>query len=103
MEIEGTIFKVLPERTGESGFDGRQWRVASYIIETTEGGWPKKICFDVVDGANGRIDRLNIQEGKKMKVWLDIDAHEYQGRWFNQIRCYDARDVEENLIVKMTE
>lgn len=101
MEIEGIIIKVLPERTGTSSFTGETWKIASYVLETTD-NHPKKICFDVSDGQTGRIARLNIQENTRMKVWLDIDAHEYQGKWFNQVRCYDARPVEEDMIVKMT-
>ena len=25
-----------------------------------------------------------------MTIQFDIDAHEYNGRWFNEIRCYNV-------------
>ena len=41
-----------------------------------------------------RIARFNIQVGQEVMVSFDIDAHEYQGRWFNSIRAYDVRQVD---------
>ena len=29
-----------------------------------------------------------------MNVSFDIDAHEYQGRWFNSIRAFDVRQID---------
>ena len=31
-------------------------------------------------------------------VSFDIDAHEYQGRWYNSIRAYDVRLVDPSTI-----
>ena len=97
MTIEGYIIRELGERTGTSSYDGSTWRIASYVIET-EGTYPKRIAFDVADGQSGRIQRLGIAKDKYMRVWLDIDAHEYQGKWFNQVRCYDARIVDPQIV-----
>lgn len=33
---------------------------------------------------------MNIQIGAEMTVSFDIDAHEYNGRWFNDIRAWRA-------------
>lgn len=93
MEIEGVIIKVLPERTGTSQATGQPWRMAEYVIQTEE-QYQKRMCFTVSDGGGGRIQRLNIQEGKRYRVYFDIDAQEYQGRWFNRIQAYDARPTE---------
>ena len=41
-----------------------------------------------------RIARFNVQVGQEVMVSFDIDAHEYQGRWFNSIRAYDVRQVD---------
>ena len=92
MEIEGIITHVLPERTGTSQATGQPWRMAEYVLETIE-SYPKKICFTVSDGGSGRIARLNIQENGRYRVFFDIDAQEFNGRWFNRITAYDARPV----------
>ena len=42
-----------------------------------------------------RIEQFNIQVGDMMTVSFDIDAHEYNGRWFNSIRAFRVnRDVQ---------
>lgn len=85
MDITGRIIAVLPERSGVSQRNGSEWRVASYVLETQE-QYPKKICFEVF-GAD-RIQSFNIQAGEMMTVSFDVDAHEYNGRWFNTIRAF---------------
>ena len=42
-----------------------------------------------------RLQRFNIQVGQEVNIAFDIDAHEYNGRWFNSIRAYDVRLVDE--------
>ena len=90
MEIEGKIIAVLPERSGTS--QNGPWKVATYVIETKE-TYPRKMVFEVRDGRDGRIARLNIQLGKTMRVWWDINAREYEGKWYNTVTAYDAREV----------
>lgn len=92
MEITGIIKHVLPVREGVSA--NGAWKTASYVIETEE-RYPRRMVFDVRDGRDGRIDRLGIKEGKRMKVWYDIDASEYNGRWYNNVTAWDAREVEQ--------
>lgn len=89
MEITGIITHQLPVREGTTK-TGTPWKIASFVLETLE-SYPKHMAFDVSDGTSGRIDRLNITVGKKYTVYFDIDAHSYDGKWFNSIRAYDAR------------
>ena len=92
MDVTGRIIAVLPERSGVSQRSGTEWKAGSYVLETQE-QYPKKICFDVF-GAD-RIQQFNIQVGEMMTVSFDIDAHEYQGRWFNSIRAFRvSRDIQ---------
>ncbi|HAM29397.1 MAG TPA: hypothetical protein DCP79_05955 [Prevotella sp.] len=85
MEITGKITYVLPERSGTSARG--EWKAQSFVVET-EDNYPRKMVFDVF-GAE-RLQTFNIKVGDKVKVSFDIDAHEYQGRWFNNIRAYDV-------------
>lgn len=91
MEITGKIIAVLPERSGVSARSGSEWRCASYVLETLE-QYPRKMNFEVF--GTDRIQQMNIQLGETMVVSFDIDAHEYQGRWFNSIRAWK---VDRNL------
>jgi hypothetical protein len=38
-----------------------------------------------------RIKKFNVQQGQEVTVSFDIDAHEYNGRWFNEVRAWDVR------------
>ena len=90
MEIEGKIIVVLPAREGVSA-RGTQWKAQSYVIETRE-QYPRKCCFDVF-GAD-KIEAFNIQSGEDLRVSFDIDAHEYQGRWYNSVRAWKVDRID---------
>lgn len=85
-EISGQIIAVLPTRSGTSA-RGTEWSSQTAIIETRE-QYPKKVAFDVF-GAD-RIAQFNLQVGEYVTVSYDIDAHEYQGRWFNAVRAWNV-------------
>ena len=36
-----------------------------------------------------RIKQFNIQAGEEITVQFDIDAREFNGRWYNDIRAYN--------------
>ena len=84
MEITGKIIAVLPERGGVSK-TGNEWKMQEYVLETHE-QFPKKLCFNVF-GAD-KIAQFNIQAGEEMTVSFDINAREYNGRWYNDIRAW---------------
>lgn len=92
MEITGTIYAYTSIKVGKT--ERGSWKVASYVLKT-EGNDPHFVAFDVFDGQDGRIDRLGIEEGKRMTIYFDIRAHEYKGRWYNQVRAYDAKETDE--------
>ena len=88
MELQGKVIAVLPERSGVSARG--EWKSQTYVIETQE-QYPKKMAFDVF-GAD-RIASFSIHSGEVINVSFDIDAHEYQGRYFNQIRAWAVSKV----------
>ena len=87
MEITGKIIAVLPANSGTSSRTGNTWMSQTYVIET-QGQYPKKLAFDVF--GEERIKQFNIKQGEELTVRFDIDAHEYQGRYFNQIRAFNV-------------
>ena len=90
MEITGKIIAVLPERGGVSQRTGSEWKVQEYVLETQE-QYPRKMCFDVF-GAD-KIAQFAIKEGDSLTVSFDIDAREYNGRWYNSIRAWRVERV----------
>ena len=89
MELQGKVIVALPERSGVSARG--EWKSQSFVIETHE-AYPRKMVFDVF-GAD-RLARFNIQVGQEVLVSFDIDAHEYNGRWYNSILAFDVRMVD---------
>ena len=87
MEITGKIIAVLPANSGTSARTGNPWMSQTYVIET-QGQYPKKLAFDVF--GEERIKQFNIKQGDDITVSFDIDAHEYNNRWFNQIRAFNV-------------
>ena len=86
MELTGKIIIVQPERSGVSQRTGTEWKVQEYVLETINEQFPRKMVFEVF-GAD-RIANFNIKAGDVMTVSFDIDAREYNGRWYNQIRAW---------------
>ncbi|MBR2202860.1 MAG: DUF3127 domain-containing protein [Prevotella sp.] len=90
MELQGKIIAALPERSGTS--QRGEWKVQEFVLETVDSQYPRKMVFDVF-GAD-RLQRFNVQVGQTVNVAFDIDAREYNGRWYNSIRAYDVRQVD---------
>ena len=85
MEITGKVIAVLPLKSGVSASTGNAWSTQDYVIETA-GTYPAKCCFNVF--GEDKIKAMDIKVGEELKVSFDIDAREYQGRWFNSIRAW---------------
>lgn len=89
MEFTGKIIAILQPRGGTSKA-GNEWKVQEYVIENHD-QYPRKMCFDVF-GAD-KIEQFNIQMGEELTVSFDIDARQWQDRWFNSIRAWKVERV----------
>lgn len=89
MEIKGTIIHALPEVSGVSKA-GNAWKKKEYVLENTEGQFPRKVAFTCF-GDNA--DKINLQVGQVATIYFDIESREFNGRWYTDIRCWRA-DVE---------
>lgn len=87
MDITGILMKKLSEREGTSQSTGIAWKIAEFLVEIP-GQYPRHIAFSVRDGQVGRIARFESLIGKTVTVSFDLDAHEYQGRWFNEVGAW---------------
>ena len=86
MEITGKIIAALPERSGVSA-KGTQWKSQEFVIETFE-SYPKKCVFQVF--GEDRLSNFAINLNEVLTVSFNIDAHEYNGRWFNSLTAYNV-------------
>ena len=90
MDLQGKVIAVLPAREGTSARG--PWKSQEYVIETHD-QYPKKMVFNIF-GAD-RIEQFAIKAGEEINVSFDIDAHEYNGRWFNNVRAWNIQRVDD--------
>lgn len=90
MELIGKAIAALPVKSGVSQRTGEQWQSREYVIETQE-QYPKKICFEVF--GTDKLKEFNIRSNDLIKVYLDINAREYNGKWYNSIRAWKVEHV----------
>ena len=87
MDLTGRIISVLQPRSGVSSRTGNPWMTQEYVMEIP-GQYPRHMVFNIF--GEDRIKQFNIQMGEDVTISFDIDAHEYNGRWFNEIRAYNV-------------
>lgn len=85
MEITGKIIAAGEPRGGTSARTGNSWKVQEFVIETHE-QYPHRCMFSVF--GEDRLKEFNIQVGDELTVSFDIDAREYNGRWYNDLRAW---------------
>ena len=87
MELTGRIIAVMEPRSGVSARSGNPWMTQEYVIEVP-GQYPKRCVFNIF--GEDRIKQFNIQMNEDITIQFDIDAREYNGRWYNDIRAYNV-------------
>ena len=87
MDLTGKVIAIMEPRSGTSARTGNPWMTQEYVIEVP-GAYPRRMVFNVF--GEERIKQYNIQAGEEITVQFDIDAREYNGRWFNDIRAYNV-------------
>lgn len=87
MELEGKISVVMPAQSGVSQSTGNQWMSQEYVMayywypNQTQPSYIVMRAF-----GEDRIKQFNLQPNDEVKVRFHIEAHEYNGRWFNETR-----------------
>mgnify|MGYP004458687873 CR=1 FL=1 len=92
--FKGKIINALPHKSGVSKSTGNNWEIAEYVIEETEEQYPKKMVFSI--SGPDRIKNINLQVGEIVEAHFDIDAHEYNGRWYNSISAFRVERIGQN-------
>ena len=87
MDLTGKIIAILPASSGVSARTGNPWMNQEYVLEVP-GQYPRRMMFRVF--GEDRIKMFNIQAGEELTVQFDINAEEYQGRWYNRINAFNV-------------
>lgn len=89
MQLIGKVQQLLPVQTG-TGKNG-QWKKQEVIV-ATEGQYPRQVCVTVWgDKVNDQL----LQPGNELKLEIDIESREYNGRWYTDIKAWKIELVRE--------
>ena len=83
MEIIGKVVAVLELQSGTSK-KGSEWKKRDFVIETLDEKFPKKVCFTLFGDRADACPSID----SVVNVAFDIDAHEYNGKWFNSVNAW---------------
>ncbi|MBO5811758.1 MAG: DUF3127 domain-containing protein [Bacteroidaceae bacterium] len=99
MEITGKIIAALEPRSGVSKTSGSPWMTQEFVLETINEQYPKKMVFNIF--GEDKIQQAAISVGDVVVVSFDINAREYNGRWYNDVRAWRvSHDVPGNAPVE---
>jgi hypothetical protein len=87
MELEGKISVVMPASSGVSQRTGNAWMSQEYVMEYF--WFPNQtVASNIVMRVFGeeKIKKFNLQPNDKVKVRFHCEAHENNGRWYNELR-----------------
>ncbi len=83
MEIQGTVFKIMPETRGVSARG--EWQRQDVIFEMMDGQYARKIAITFF---NRPSDVQALSEGVSYNVSINIESREYNGRWYTDVRAW---------------
>lgn len=95
MQEHGKIIAVLAPQQGVSQRSGQPWYSQSYVLEI-DGRYTRRVAFSLW-GLEAN-QKANLQIGSIVDVFCDVEAHEFQGKWFNEVRCYDVMRNGQSMI-----
>lgn len=90
MILEGKILKMIGVREGTSQTSGKEWKLATYLLETG-GQYSKQVAVDVF--GNERIDEFSLIPDEVVKLEIDVESREFNGKWYTSVRAYKKHEV----------
>lgn len=92
MEITGRIIQKLDLQKGTSAKG--EWKKQEFIIETND-KFPKKVCISGWAEKVDDLNRYNIDDS--VKVSVNVESREYNGKWYTDIRFWKIEPAGESV------
>lgn len=84
IKLVGTITNILPPVSGTSAKG--EWVRQEFILSVENEQYPRSVCFQIF--GKDRIDEAALQLNERVRVHLDINTNEYNGKFYNTINCW---------------
>lgn len=95
MTEHGKVVFVDNVRQGVSAKTGEVWQSLDFVIEV-DGRYPRMVKLNLY-GAE-KIAKAMISVGMIIDVEFEIEAHEYKGSWYNELRVWNIMIQGKSLI-----
>lgn len=86
MEEHGKVICVMQVRSGISPRTSQPWYSQSFVIEI-DGRYTRRVKLSI--WGQDRINRASLEAGQYITCRFEIEAHEVNGDFYNDLRCYD--------------
>ena len=106
MILEGKVIKMIEAKEGVSKTSGKEWKLASYLIDTTTNEqYPRQAVVEVF--GEDRINELSIIPDEQVKLNVEAESREFNGKWYTSVlawgRAEDDTDAQpETQVVQTT-
>lgn len=87
--IQGKIIQALEPRTGQNARGA--WMVQEFVLESYDQPYSRRCVFSVF--SEDRLKQFNLKIGDDVAVDIDIDAREYNGRYYNSVRAWRVAHI----------
>jgi hypothetical protein len=85
-KIRMKLTHVLPVQTGVNR-EGKPWKKQDFVFEDPDVMYPNVICATIF--GEDKLSRFTARVGDLIDVEFAFNAHEYNGKWFNEVRVRD--------------
>lgn len=92
MKFQGRVKKMLPLRSGISQKTGNEWKALPFIFEYYENETDRFPDSVVLETRDTKVIE-GLKEGMEIVVGFGHRIHEYEGRWFNELKIYSLESV----------
>lgn len=97
MEVKGVLKGCVGSQCGTSQKTGNNWQTDEWLL-IVPGRYEKLIKFEIkgVERCKQWKEFYNGMPDKNAPVVVkfEIDAHEFQGKWFNQVEAWDISMIQ---------
>ena len=97
--IKGKVHAILAEQKGVSA-SGKEWAKIDFVIEEVDGQYPKKVSFTAMGEKMIPIVK-SLSVGQLVEVHYNLDAREYNGKWFTNISAWRIDRYSEGITNKV--
>ena len=87
MEVQGKVRLLMEPKTGTSQSTGNTWMSQEVVIDYhwwSNQQEPSQMLLKMF--GEDRIKKWNLEVNDEVNIRYHVEAHEYNGRWFNDVR-----------------